>query len=328
MARELRFDGQVVIVTGAAGGLGRSQAVEFGRRGAHVVLNDLGGSPNGGGGDRSLVEAIAARVRETGAEALASDADISTPEGGRRVVDEALARWGRVDAIVTNAGIQRNQLFEDVGPDDWDDVLAVNLSGVFHSIQPAYRAMKAAGRGRIVTITSTSGLCGGYGQSNYGAAKSGVVGLTRSLAWEGAQHGVKANMISPGALDTRLRETFTADNAAVADRPPDLAFVLDGDVPALWTADRVTPMAVALAHESCPTTAEMYTAIGGYYARLWIAESDGFVAGLEPTAEDVADHWDEIVGAGTPGTEVEGETLVWSNRRFDEKLGALARTAR
>ena len=296
MDTEVRFDGEVVIVTGGAGGIGRPQATELGRRGARVVVNDLGGSPRGGGSDPSMAAAVVDEIVSARGEAVASTEDVSSALGPRQLVECALDTWGRVDGIVHDAAILRDAHFENVDDADYDDMMNVNLRGTFRTVQAVYRAMKDNGGGRILTVTSASGLAGASGQAVYAATKMGVVGLTRSIAWEGMRYGIKANAIAPAAFDSRM-----------------------------YAESRVIPLALALVHRSCPVTAEVYSATGGYYCRFAISHSDGALLGLEPAVEDVVAHFDEIRGAGTIPNEVDGEALVWGLQSFAPRLLPLVR---
>jgi NAD(P)-dependent dehydrogenase (short-subunit alcohol dehydrogenase family) len=320
-ARDLRFDGNVIIVTGGAGGHGRSQAFELARRGARVVVNDLGGHRSGGGGDRTPVEAVAAEINEAGGVAIANADSVASEEGPRRMVEAAVDTWGRVDGIVTNAAIVRNRLFEDLTDEDWDEVVAVNMRGVFRTVQAAYRHMKNNG-GRIVVMTSTAGLCGAYGQANYAASKTGLLGLVRSIAWEGRHHGIKANLVAPSASDHRYaaNPAFSAHNPAHANRPPELSITADAvGGRCLTIPAQVTPVVLRLLHESCPVTGETYASTGGLYHRFATVATDGPVLPGRPATEDVAVHWDEIHGGRLPG-ELDTEVVVWglmahANRR-------------
>ena len=186
---KLSFDGDVIVVTGAGGGLGRCHALELARRGARVVVNDLGGHPFGGGSDPGLAEAVVDEIRADGGEAVANTASVSTPEGAASLTEQAMTQWGRLDAVVANAAILRDKPFDEMTLQDFDDVIDVNLRGVIRVLHPAFKAMKAGGGGRIVTTTSSSGMLGAYAQANYGAAKSGLLGLTRAIALKGAPHG-------------------------------------------------------------------------------------------------------------------------------------------
>src|SRR6201996_132926 len=261
----IRFDGDVVIVTGGAGGIGRSQAIELGRRGARVVVNDLGGSPRGGGSDPTMAQSVVHEIVSAGGEAIASGASVSSDEGPQQIVEAAMDTWGRIDGLIHNAAIVLDDHFENVTDEDLDSILSVNLRGTFRTARAVYRAMKDNGGGRIVTLTSASGLSGAFGQAAYAATKMGVLGIMRSIAWEGMRFGIKANALAPAAFDTRLFEVFTPDgDAALRGRPPELEISLDSaEYVALLTASRVTPMALALVHRSCPAAAQIFGATGG-----------------------------------------------------------------
>jgi NAD(P)-dependent dehydrogenase (short-subunit alcohol dehydrogenase family) len=327
MPNPLRFDGDVIIVTGGAGGLGRSQAIDLARRGARVVVNDLGGSPLGGGANPGLAKAVVEEIEAAGGQAIANTDSISSEHGPRQIVEAALDKWGRLDGIVANAAILRNAHFEDITERDWDALMDVNLKGLFRSIQAAYRPMKAGGGGRIVAMTSASGLCGAFGQASYAASKLGVVGLIRTIAWEGARYNIKANALSPGAMDTRASEaTLTADNAAYKDRPPELTLSIDQSAAfATLTASRVTPMVIPLLHQSCPVSGEIYAATGGLFYRFLIAYTQGVGIPGEPTAEDVVSAWNKIRGNGEAFGEVDGEAMVWGIKAAGERLARLAK---
>jgi len=321
---EIRFDGDVVIVTGAAGGIGRSQAFELARRGARVVVNDLGGSPRGGGSDPAMASAVVDAIIAAGGEAVASAASVSSDQGPQLIVDLALDTWGRVDGLIHNAAIVLDDHFEDVTDDDFDSITTVNLRGTFRTVRAAYRAMKDNG-GRIVTLTSASGLSGAFGQAAYATTKMGVIGMTRSVAWEGMRYGIKVNALAPAAFDTRLFSVFTPDgDAALRGRPPELEISLDStEYLALLTAGRVTPMALALVHRRCPATAEIFGATGGYYCRYAISHTEGATFGPHPTVEDVAANWDRIRDTSLPN-ELDGEAMAWGVKTYSTRLKALA----
>ena len=325
MSGEIRFDGDVVIVTGGAGGIGRSQAAELARRGARVVVNDLGGSPRGGGSDSSMVQAVVDDIVAAAGEAIASSASVSSDEGPQEIVDLALDTWGRVDGLIHNAAIVLDDHFEDVTDDDFDSITTVNLRGTFRTVRAAYRAMKDGGGGRIVTLTSASGLSGAFGQAAYATTKMGVIGMTRSVAWEGTRYGIKVNALAPAAFDTRLFSVFSPDgDAALRGRPPELEISLDSaEYLALLTAGRVTPMALALIHRSCPATAQIFGATGGYYCRYAISHTEGATFGPHPTVEDVAENWDRIRDTSLPN-ELDGEAMAWGVRAYSARLKALA----
>ena len=227
--------------------------------------------------------------------------------------------------MVHNAAILRADHFENVSEADYDDIMHVNLRGAFRTVQAVYRAMKGRGGGRILTVTSASGLCGAFGQSVYAATKMGVIGFTRSIAWEGMRFGIKANAIAPAAFDSRLYAVMDPESdAALTGRPPELQVSLEGaELLGLYTASRVTPLALTLLHRSCPVTAEVYSATGGYFTRFALSHTEGTLLGVEPTVDDVVAHFSEIRGEGTVANELDGEALVWGLQAFAPRLKPL-----
>jgi NAD(P)-dependent dehydrogenase (short-subunit alcohol dehydrogenase family) len=289
----LSFDGDVIVVTGAGGGMGRCHALELARRGARVVVNDLGGHPFGGGSDASLAQAVVDEIRAAGGQAVANAASIATPDGAASLTEQAMDEWGRLDAVVANAAILRDRPFDEMTLQDFDDVIDVNLRGVMRVVQPAFKAMKAAGGGRIVTITSSSGMLGAHHQANYAAAKSGIVGLTRTVALEGMAHGIKANVLAPGALGTRMHLAMVEAATYHADADADL--VRNEQAAALMKPERVSPMVTVLTHPTCPVTGQILCSWGGWYGRFGITVNAGWAerVGLA-TAEDLLAHWAEV----------------------------------
>ncbi|MGH6691153.1 MAG: SDR family oxidoreductase [Acidimicrobiales bacterium] len=271
---DLGFDGKVALITGAGGGLGRSYALELASRGALVVANDLGGSVDGTGSGTTAAQAVVDEITAAGGDAVANYDSVATPEGGRAIVQTALDRFGRVDIVINNAGILRDASFKNMGPDNVNPVLDVHLRGAFNVTQPAWEHMRAQNYGRIVNTSSGAGVFGNFGQTNYGAAKMGLVGLTRVLAVEGAKNNIKANAIAPVAK-TRMTEDL-------------LGPIADTLLP-----ESITPLVVFLAHEDCPVTGELYTLGGGRVARVFLGVTKGIV---DPklTAETVRDRFDEI----------------------------------
>jgi NAD(P)-dependent dehydrogenase (short-subunit alcohol dehydrogenase family) len=267
----LTFDGAVVIVTGAGGGLGRCHALELARRGALVVVNDLGGAVDGTGESTSAAAQVADEIRAAGGEAVANTESVATPDGGAAIVQCALDEYGRVDAIVNNAGILRDAAFKNVTPELLDPVVDVHLKGAFNVLRHAWPLFREQGSGRVVNTSSGSGLFGNFGQSNYGAAKAGLLGLTRVLSIEGARDNVKVNAIAPIAY-TRMTESQMDDNM----RP-----------------ELISPFVAYLCHESCAVSGQAYSVGGGRVSRLFLGMTTGIT---EPdlSAEMVAARIDEI----------------------------------
>ncbi|MBU3701604.1 MAG: SDR family oxidoreductase [Acidimicrobiia bacterium] len=271
---DIGFDGRVAIITGAGGGLGRQHALELARRGARVVVNDLGGSVSGEGGDVGPAQKVVAEIEALGGEAVADTNSVATPEGGRAVVQTALDAFGTVDVLVNNAGILRDKSFHNLDQAMIEAVIQVHLLGAFYVTQPAFQVMREKGYGRIVSTSSNSGLLGNFGQSNYGAAKMGLVGLTNVLAIEGRKNNIKANAIAPVAA-TRMTEGLFED-------------LIDKMDPAL-----VSPLVAYLASEACEVSGEVYSAAGGIISRFFIGLTPGYY-NPELTAEDIAAHLTEI----------------------------------
>ena len=274
---ELSFDNRVAIVTGAGGGLGRAHALELARRGALVVVNDLGGAVDGTGESQTAAQQVVDEIKGAGGEAVPSYDSVATPEGGEAIVQTALDAYGRVDVVVNNAGILRDKSFQNMDPDQLEPVLDVHLKGAFFVTRPAWKVMREQAYGRIVNTSSEAGIFGNYGQSNYGAAKMGLVGLTRVLAVEGAKYNIKVNAIAPMA-GTRMTTGLVGDAGAGERFAPH------------W----VSPVVAYLAHEGCPVTGELYSAGLGRVARIFIGVGPGFTAEDELSAEDVRDHFDQI----------------------------------
>jgi NAD(P)-dependent dehydrogenase (short-subunit alcohol dehydrogenase family) len=269
---EIRFDGRVAVITGAGGGLGKTYALELAKRGASVVVNDLGGAADGTGSGTRMADATVGEIAEAGGKAVANYDSVATPEGGRAIVQAALDNFGKVDVLVNNAGILRDKSFLKLEPAQLEAVLDVHLKGAFFVTQPAFASMKQQAYGRIVMTSSSAGLFGNFGQSNYGAAKMGLVGLTHVLAVEGDRTRMTEGIL--GALTEKLDPEF------------------------------VTPLVTYLCSEQCEQTHEIFDVGGGRYARIFIALGRGWVApgGAVPRAEDVLANVDAI-------RDLEGYTL-------------------
>ena len=277
------FVGRVAVITGAGRGIGRAYAQLLAERGASIVVNDLGGSMQGAGADPEVASGVAAEIAGAGGIAIADAHDVSTPEGGQAVIDTALERFGRVDALINNAGIIRWAGLPEADAANLTGHLAVHVYGSFNTTRAAWPHMVDHHYGRIVMTTST-GMFGLPNNLSYATAKAAVVGLTRSLTVAGAPHGIKVNLIAPAAF-TRM-----------AGRPTDDATSGSVDTGAAAMApELVAPMAAFLAHEDCPVSGEIYAAGGGRFARLFIASTAGYVhRGGQPTVEDIGQHWTAI----------------------------------
>ncbi len=274
---DITFDGRVAIVTGAGGGLGRSYALELARRGARLVVNDLGGAMDGTGSGARAADDVVSEIEAAGGEAVASYDSVASAEGGEAMVATAMDAFGTVDVLVSNAGILRDRSFSNMTLDEVESVLAVHLRGGFHVALPAFRAMKERGYGRLVFAASNAGIFGNFGQANYGAAKMGLVGLSNVLAIEGAKYGIRSNVIAPVAR-TRMTEDLLGPMAEFLD------------------PEQVTPMVVYLASEGNPHTHEIFTAGGGRYGRIFVGTNPGWFAGQKvvPTVEELAEHIEEV----------------------------------
>jgi len=269
------------VVTGAGGGLGRAYALELAKRGAKVVVNDFGGARDGEGqGSVSPADRVVKEIRDAGGEAVANYDSVATPEGGEGIVRTALEAFGRVDILINNAGILRDKGLLKMEPENWKVVLDVHLNGAYHVTRPAFAAMREQGYGRIVMTTSAAGLYGNFGQTNYSAAKMGLVGFMNTLKLEGSKYNVKVNTIAPIAA-SRL----TADIL-----PPDLLEKMKPEF--------VAPLVLYLCAEECPVSGKIYNAGMGFYNRAAVMTSPGTVIGdgaSVPSVEDVAAHWEKIL---------------------------------
>jgi NAD(P)-dependent dehydrogenase (short-subunit alcohol dehydrogenase family) len=275
----LTFDGQVAVVTGAGGGLGRCHALELARRGAYVVVNDLGSAVDGSGASTSAAQAVVDEITAAGGTAIANGDSVATEQGGAAIVAAAVDAFGRVDILVNNAGILRDAAFKNMTADQIDAVIAVHLTGAFNVTRAVWPVMREQNYGRIVQTTSGTGLFGNFGQTNYGAAKMGLVGMMHVLAIEGARNGITVNAIAPIAR-TRMTEDIMGEAGQAMD-------------PGL-----VTPVVVYLAHRECDRTAHIYSVGGGKVARVFIGVTEG-IQDTALTAETVASSIDRIDDTAT-----------------------------
>ncbi len=268
----LRFDDRVVIVTGAGNGLGKSHALDFARRGAKVVINDLGGGIAGEGASKSVAQTVVDEIKAAGGEAFANTDSV---ENGDKIVQTAMDTYGRIDVVVNNAGILRDASFAKMTDADWDIIYRVHLYGSYKVSKAAWPHMRNANYGSIVMTTSVAGIYGNFGQANYAAAKLGLFGLAQTLAIEGASKNIRCNTIAPTAA-SRLTAT-----------------VLPKDILDALKPEYVTPTVVLLGHESCPVSGKLFEVGGGWVSQTRWEQTQGVFFRDDFTAEDLQAKWDQ-----------------------------------
>ena len=273
-------EGRVIIVTGSGGGLGRQHALLLASRGAKVVVNDLGGKRDGTGGGSSMADDVVAEIEQAGGQAAANYDNVATEDGGAAVVQTALDAFGTIDGVVNNAGILRDGTFHKMEHKAWDAVLKVHLYGSYNVTRAAWPHFRDKSFGRVVMTTSTSGLYGNFGQSNYGAAKLGLVGLMNTLALEGKKYSIGVNSVAPIAA-TRMTEDIFDANA------------LERFDPAY-----VSPLVAHLCSEEMTETGHVILAGGGQYARVAYSQGTGATFDQVPTPDAIAEQWDQITDMG------------------------------
>ena len=302
------FAEQVAIVTGAGRGLGRLYALDLAARGASVVVNDVGGTMGGEGADQRVADEVVAEIEEAGGVAVASYDSVDSPEGGQAIVDTAVDRFGRLDAVVSNAGIFETPPFDELPAENWRRMLSVHLDGGFYLSQPAFRVMKSQGYGRFVFIASSAGAFGQPNSAHYAAAKAGLIGLTNVIALEGAPHGILANTVLPFGLTRMVTETLGGGEHA-----EEVSGFLGAIKPEV-----VVPIVVYLASRACDVTHHNYSACAGRFARVFVGLADGWAAplGSAPTADDIATHFTEVSAT---------EPFIIPTSIFDEVASVCAR---
>ena len=276
----IRFDGKVVIVTGAGGGLGRAHALEFAKRGAKVVVNDLGGAVDGSGGNSEAAEKVVAEIKAAGGEAIANGASVADDAGVAHLIKQTVDTYGRIDVFVANAGILRDKTFAKMEIKDFEAVMNVHLMGTVKPLKAMWQIMRDQKYGRIIVTTSSTGLYGNFGQANYGAAKLSLVGLMHTLKLEGAKDNVKINAICPVAA-TRMTESLLPPNLLEMIKP-----------------EYVTPGVVFLASDDAPT-GNILVAGAGVFSASQMVETDGVNLGHNADADTVAANWGKIADWAT-----------------------------
>ena len=278
---KIDFTGRVAIVTGAGAGLGRNHAIELAKRGAKVVVNDLGGARDGVGSSESAANKVVEDIKALGGEAVPNYDNVATYDGGENIVKTALDAYGKVDILINNAGILRDKTFLKMEEENWDTVVGVHLRGAYCVTKAAFANMRENSYGRIVMTSSIAGILGNFGQSNYGAAKMGLVGLTNVLKLEGAKYNIKVNVLAPNA-GTRLTED-----------------VLPPEVFQEFRVEYVTPPVLYLCSEQCQDSGMIIHNVKNYYNRFAVVMGPGVTVpeGPEgvPTPEDVMESWDKVI---------------------------------
>jgi NAD(P)-dependent dehydrogenase (short-subunit alcohol dehydrogenase family) len=267
---------RVFVVTGAGGGLGREYALTLAKEGASVIVNDLGGARDGTGAGHNMADEVVKEIKDAGGRAAANYDSVAEPEGAENIIKTALDEFGAIHGVVSNAGILRDGTFHKMTFENWDSVLKVHLYGGYNVIRAAWPHFREQNYGRVVVATSTSGLFGNFGQTNYGAAKLGLVGLINSLALEGAKYNIHANALAPIAA-TRMTED-----------------ILPKEVLEKLTPEYVAPVVAYLATEENPNNASVFVVGGGKVQRVALFQNDGITFDKPPTVDDVAAHWGEI----------------------------------
>jgi NAD(P)-dependent dehydrogenase (short-subunit alcohol dehydrogenase family) len=270
---KLRFDGKVVVVTGAGSGLGRAYALEFARRGAKVVVNDLGCAMNGEGSSRAPADEVVDLIKKSGGSAVAS---YDSAEEGEKVIKTAIDTYGKVDILINNAGVLRDNSMVKVTENDWDVIMNSHLKTTFSCSRAVWNLMRNQKYGRVINTTSGAGLYGNFGQVNYSSAKMGIHGFTQTLAKEGEKYNVKVNTIAPIGASRMTAGIFSKD-------------VLE-----MLSSEKIVPLVLVLAHETCPENGSLFETTGGWVTKLRWQRGKGVFFAKSFTAEDVESKWNDI----------------------------------
>jgi NAD(P)-dependent dehydrogenase (short-subunit alcohol dehydrogenase family) len=276
---QIKFDGKVAIITGAGAGLGRIYALEFAKRGAKVVVNDLGGARDGSGASHSAADQVVEEIKKAGGQAVANYDSVSTPAGGEGIVKAAVDAFGRLDILINNAGILRDKSLLKTSEDEWDIVHSVHMKGAFCVTKPAFDVMKKNNFGRVVFTTSGAGIYGNFGQANYASAKTGLIGFMHVVGIEGAKYNIKANTIAPLAA-SRLTEDVM---------PPDIFKKLKPEF--------ISPLVLFLSSDQCNDTGMIFNCAAGWYSRAAIVCAPGMILGdghRDIAPEEIGQNWDKI----------------------------------
>lgn len=282
---KIDFTGRVAIVTGAGAGLGRQYALDLGKRGAKVVVNDLGGTRDGTGSSDSAANKVVDEIKALGGQAVPNYDNVATVKGGENIVKTAIDAFGKVDILINNAGILRDKSFTKMEEENWEAVMGVHLKGAYCVTKPAFANMRENNYGRIVMTTSGAGLFGNFGQTNYAAAKMGLIGLTNVLKLEGAKNNIKTNVIVPVAA-SRLTEDVLPPQFFEKMKP-----------------DFISPAVLYMCSEQCQDSGMIINATLGYFSRTAIVTGPGAILsdGVKiPEPEEVMDSWDKIKSIENP----------------------------
>ncbi|HQW50796.1 MAG TPA: SDR family oxidoreductase [Tepidiformaceae bacterium] len=284
----ISFEGQVALVTGAGAGLGRAYALDLARRGAKVVVNDLGGDPHGQGADAAPARKVCDEIKAAGGEATPNFDSVSSYDGGFNMVKTAIDTYGRLDVVICNAGILRDIAFHNMSEADWDAVFAVHIKGSFTVLRAAWPVFRQQSYGRVVLTTSSSGIYGQFGQANYGSAKTAMLGLMNVLKQEGAKYNVNVNTVAPVA-GTRLTQTVMPQEMVDKLKP-----------------ELVSPAVVYMASKECDDSGLIIEAGAGNFNRATIVKGPGVQPGMDDLkdAEWIQSNWDKI-------TSLEGAEPMW-----------------